>query len=712
MNIQQFSERVRIGIELGGGACIAVGVTLLFLLGAFTTLELFTYDWRFHLRGERKPLDDILIITIDEQSERQLQQRMPWKRSIHADMLRTLMKHHPKLIVYDVIFQSGTDAEQDNAFADALYDAYDEQRALGRVVLAQYISPERLEPPLTMFADNAGGIGFINLHVDQDNIIRSVPTVTRTVQGKAIQHHLSLSLETAALYQGGVNSIDFPDEDTTILSKTENGAKRSILKVIAPEGRLYINYIGGRYSYPMLSFWKILSGEFQLEDIEGKVIFIGDTSLTAHDYFLTPFQKPGQKFVEKLQEETLEGGTLTNVSTFGIEIHAQAFQTILENSSIRRIAAIWTVLLVLCVGTFSGILLFKDRGFLVNILIVVLSGGIVWGVGHYLFSAHHLWLDMAPLEITIIINFVAGLAFQRAVALYNRNKVKGAFQQYVSVAVVDEMLRHPEKLQLGGERKFLTVLFSDIRGFTSISEKMESQDLVEFLNEYLTEMTEIVLKYDGTLDKYMGDAIMAIYGAPVEQEDHPARACTSALEMIARLRQLQSVWQAQGKPPIDIGIGLNSGLMTVGNMGSEKRFDYTVMGDNVNLGSRLEGINKQYGTNIILSEYTDALVKEHFISRELDLVRVKGKEEPVRIYELVGQTGQVDVSTIQGMKYFEQGLEAYRDMRWKDAIERFNQALSLYQKDAAAQLYINRCMTYQKTPPPEGWDGVYTMKTK
>jgi len=342
----------------------------------------------------------------------------------------------------------------------------------------------------------------------------------------------------------------------------------------------------------------------------------------------------------------------------------------------------------------------------------VLSGGIVWGVSQYLFTTRNLWIDLAPLEIGLVVNYVVGLAFQRAVALYNRNQVKGAFQQYVSTAVVEEMLKHPEKLHLGGERKFLTVLFSDIRGFTSISEQMESQELVGFLNEYLTAMTETVMKYDGTLDKYMGDAIMAIYGAPIQQDDHAHRACATALDMITRLHELQQRWQSQGKPPLNIGIGMNSGLMTVGNMGSEKRFDYTVMGDHVNLGSRLEGTNKQYGTNIMISEYTYQQVHAEFIVRELDLVRVKGKAEPVRIYELVGRTGQVDSQTLEQIAEFEQGLEAYRKMHWEIAIEKFTRVLDVDPEDTPTQLYLQRCQTYQEEPPPENWDGVYTMKTK
>jgi len=713
MKIRQFSERTRFFIEVGGGAFITVWIALFFLLGIFEPLELLTYDWRFNIRGEREPLKDILIITIDEESEKVLQQRAPWKRSLHAQLLHALMQHKPKLIVYDVIFKTPTEKAEDDAFADALYDAYDEEREMSLVILAQYISAETLEQPLPKLADNAGGFGLINLYKDKDDIVRSTPVSQLRIDGKTRQYNLWLGLETAALYKGGVNKIEFPRADTTVLSRVEDNTTEELLRVIAPGGKLYINYIGGTHSYPMLPFWKIIRGEYEPESIAGKVIFIGDIMLTSHDYFWTPFRTPSRKYLEQLKAKLPKDAKLPkSLTTFGIEIHAQAFQTILENGYIRKVPPLWSALTILCIGTLSGVLLFRDRGFLINTGTLVLSAGVVWGISQYLFSAHNLWVDLAPLETVIIVNFVAGLAFQRAVALYNRNQVKGAFQQYVSAPVVEEMLKHPEKLHLGGERKTLTVLFSDIRGFTSISERMESQELVEFLNAYLTEMTEIVLKYGGTLDKYMGDAIMAIYGAPIEQDDHALRACSSALDMMTRLRELRPKWQEQGKPFMDIGIGVNSGTMTVGNMGSERRFDFTVMGDNVNLGSRLEGTNKQYGTNIIISEYTYQKVKEKFIVRELDLVRVKGKKEPVRIYELVEQTGQVESKTLERIEQFEQGLEAYRNMRWNIAIEKFNHTLSLDPEDAPSQLYIKRCRAYQEEPPPENWDGVYTMKTK
>ena len=224
-------------------------------------------------------------------------------------------------------------------------------------------------------------------------------------------------------------------------------------------------------------------------------------------------------------------------------------------------------------------------------------------------------------------------------------------------------------------------------------------------------MTDIVFKYDGLLDKYMGDAIMAVYGAPLDQPDHPVRACRTALDMLKELKNLQKKWADEGRPVLHIGIGVNSGDMVVGNMGSQMRFDYTVMGDSVNLGSRLEGINKEYGTNIVISEYTYAAVKDVLTCRELDSVRVKGKKLPVKIYELLCE--KQDAATHEAfLRLFETGLEQYKQARWDEAISFFRQVLELKPGDPPSELYIRRCEDLRENPPPPPWDGVFEMTKK
>jgi adenylate cyclase len=237
------------------------------------------------------------------------------------------------------------------------------------------------------------------------------------------------------------------------------------------------------------------------------------------------------------------------------------------------------------------------------------------------------------------------------------------------------------------------------------------EELVHLLNEYLTAMTDIVFKYDGLLDKYMGDAIMAVYGAPLDQPDHRMRACRTALDMIDELRILQQKWSDEGRPVLDIGVGINSGDMVVGNMGSQMRFDYTVMGDSVNLGSRLEGINKEYGTNIIISEYTYEGVKDELVCRELDSVRVKGKKLPVKILELI--CDRKDIGKHEAfLRLFEEGLEKYKQARWDEAIAAFEKVLELRRDDPPSLLYIQRCKDLKECPPDQPWDCVFTMTKK
>jgi adenylate cyclase len=292
-----------------------------------------------------------------------------------------------------------------------------------------------------------------------------------------------------------------------------------------------------------------------------------------------------------------------------------------------------------------------------------------------------------------------------------KQHLRSTFAKYVSPTVVDEILKSPENIQLGGKKQRMSVFFSDVRGFTTISEKLDPQVLSDVLNAYLTPMTEIVFANRGTLDKYMGDAIMAFFGAPIQYPDHAKYACRCALQSIQKLREIQAEFKAKGLPEIDIGIGINTSDMSVGNMGSNTVRSYTVMGDGVNLGSRLEGINKEYGTRIIISEFTYADVKDSFTAREVDWVRVKGKNEPVRIYELICE-GKPPADWVACLEKFNQGFQYYHARNFRDAKVCFQEALVARPGDPVSELYLERCDEYYKEPPPENWDGVYVMKTK
>jgi len=293
----------------------------------------------------------------------------------------------------------------------------------------------------------------------------------------------------------------------------------------------------------------------------------------------------------------------------------------------------------------------------------------------------------------------------------SRKWITSVFGKYVSPVVIDHLLQNPNEIKLGGEKRDITIFFSDIRGFTPISEKLNPEELVHLLNEYLSEMTSIIIKDQGLVDKYMGDAIMAFWGAPLSLPNHAEIACSSSLEMIEKLHELQKKWKQQGIPFFEIGIGLNSGEAIIGNMGSSTRFDYTAIGDNVNIASRMEGLNKTYGTNIILTEKTLKLIKDKFETRKLDAVKVKGKKKPIFIYELVCRKNELSKKQHDFIRSYEEGLEQYFEKKWKTAIKSFQKALE-YKDDKAANMLITRCQEFLQNPPSKEWDGVWTMETK
>jgi adenylate cyclase len=346
-------------------------------------------------------------------------------------------------------------------------------------------------------------------------------------------------------------------------------------------------------------------------------------------------------------------------------------------------------------------------------VVIVLSAVIHTFIAYYFFLENAIWIPIVNPLLTILLSFSAIYLYKYITEEKGKKFIKETFSHFVTHSVVEELLANPDKIKLGGEKKECTVFFSDVVGFTTIAEQLTPEALVRLLNEYLTQMTNIVFKYDGMLDKYEGDAIMAVFGAPITQEDHAYKACAAALEMQEQLVKLRQLWGRQGRPPLHARCGINSGLMVVGNMGSESRFDYTVMGDAVNLGARLEPANKQYGTRIMIGENTYQMTKEQVIVRELDLLRVKGKTEPVQVYELVGLVENgIPEKTQQILNFFNRGFKNYLAQEWDLALKEFKQALNLNPKDGPSKTYIRRCEQFSKIPPREDWDGVFTLQTK
>jgi adenylate cyclase len=329
-------------------------------------------------------------------------------------------------------------------------------------------------------------------------------------------------------------------------------------------------------------------------------------------------------------------------------------------------------------------------------------------IARWLFVHAGVWLNIVYPLLALSTNYTVLTVYDYVTEERERKKIKGAFMHYVAPVVIEEMLKDPARLKLGGDEKVLTVLFSDLQGFTSTSERYTPHEMIELLSEYYARMTEQIFAYGGMLKEYVGDEFMAIFGAPLEQPDHAERACAAALAMREHRITLREEWIKLGRPPLIARTGINSGLMLVGNLGSKYRFAYGVLGDHVNLGSRLEGLNKVYGTEILIGENTAQLVEKSFLLREIDLVRVVGREQAVRIYELLVAAGtSLPTAKEQALRAYAAGLQAYRQQRWDEALGFFKESLALWPVDGPSRIMAERCQIYQKEPPPEAWEGVF-----
>ncbi len=479
-------------------------------------------------------------------------------------------------------------------------------------------------------------------------------------------------------------------------------------------GQIPINYAGPQKMFSYLSAAEVLDDDkdYQIEQrilnaqgewveetltvdkkdyLKNKSFVFGATATGVYDLRVTPFEE----------------------NYPGVETHANLLDNLLRQDYLKTNPKeeVYMPLALLFLGLIFSLIISK-LGAVAGLIITLVSViSIYWIDSLFIFSKGTVITVLFPLT-TILFLYTFLTFFKYLTEERKKQQLKGTFQKYVSPEIVNEILKDPSKLELGGIKQEMTVFFSDVRGFTTISEKLDPRALSDLLNHYLTPMTEIIFKNSGTLDKYMGDAIMAFFGAPVPSQKHAAQACRAALHQIEKLFELQKIYQEKGLPMIDIGIGLNTGEMSVGNMGSQTVRNYTVMGDSVNLGSRLEGINKEYGTRIIISEFTvKHIEKENFVYREIDWVKVKGKNEPVRIFELIAE-GEVSPDKVNHLNHFKSGFELYHKRQWQQAIDAFNLALSYEASDQTSQLYIKRCQGYMNEPPNDQWDGVFTMKTK
>ena len=681
-------------------------------------MELKALDLRMVSRGQLPTTGQVIIATVDEKSLSEIG-RWPWSRSMTAKLVDSLKEYGAKAVGFDIVFaepEQSAGHSADAILAESVKSAknvslgyffhtsmkdveflteeyinasgsliggsmYSMVREKGHEGDYNLITAYAPVPSIKAIAESGENCGYFNAFPDPDGVIRWSPLVIK------FQDNFYYSLPIALLMQ----YLDYPMIVLNLAEFGVDGVMLGDLRIPTDEiGRLLINYLGPAKTFPHYSISDIIAGRLSPELIKGKIVIVGATATGIYDLRVTPFSPVYP----------------------GVELHATVVENILQGNFLEQSA--WTTFIDICgiivFGMIIGIAIPRLKALQGILLVMVLLGGFVAG-NTLIFAKYNTWLNMVYPVLTMMTIYLVITVYRYFTEEREKKKIRGAFQYYLTASVINELLKDPTKLKLGGDKKDLTVMFSDIRGFTTISEKLTPEELVHLLNEYLTAMTDIVFKYEGLLDKYIGDAIMAVFGAPVDQPDHALRSCRTALEMMATLKGLQQKWAAEGRPFVDIGVGINSGDMVVGNMGSNMRFDYTVMGDNVNLSSRLEGINKEYGTHIVISEFTYEVVKEEVFCRELDAVRVKGKKLPVKIYELICERKDA-AEHEEYIGRFHAGLAHYKAARWDEGIAAFKSVLEIRPDDPPAKLYIQRCQDLKENPPEGEGDGVFTMTRK
>ena len=690
------------------------------------TAQLRTLDQRFEARGPVDIMDSskVVIVALDDQSFRALPDEIVFPRSYYAMAIANLYAAGAKVVCVDVVFDGRSPLKGDDSALAAVLKKYPSTVLAVRntISISGKVTVLKSRDYFhNMFLKYDSSMGAVLLPNDPDGVYRRyMPYVDFRTGAESYTQVPSFGFEAVSRYLGLGNRV-----------ASDRPAYFKLGGIRIPKynrSSMLINYPGPAGSFPTYDFWQVLDdSSFQTRDEK-------DFGLQINAYY--PLKQSGvfKNKVVLIGAEYPESGDLKPIPflkhksddqsnmAYGVEIHAAAIQTLLDGDFYHSSAG-WVDFLEMFLGAFLIAMtsfLFKSarhsRMFLVIFIPLIVTAGVVaasYEAAFALFIKDRLILKIIYPILAYSLSYVAVVVYQFASERKAKAVIKSLFSRYVDPSVVNQLVGNPDLVKLGGERKELTVLFSDIASFTSVSERMSPDDLVAHLNDYLTSMTEVVFENSGTLDKYIGDAIIAFWGAPLDVKDHAYRACQTAIEMTRRLDTLHEKWISEGKPLLNFRIGINSGEMVVGNVGGRDRFDYTVIGDNVNLASRLESANKMYRTRILLSEYTYQLVRERVFTRELDLIVVKGKTKPVKIYELISdRPDDVGEDKRKLVDIYCAGLAAYRSRRWKAAKDLFEKVLSEDPADYPSEMYLERCMLYEMEPPPDEWNGVFIMQTK
>jgi adenylate cyclase len=709
---------------LGAGLGLLAGAIVLLItrvLPAFESFENKTFDLRYqrklsNQRGDEK-IEDIIIVDIDNRSLEKLGRFQQWPRRYHARVIDYLRAGGAACIAFDVLF-----VERDANPAEDSLLIFSTKNA-GNVVHAMSLEQEHPEaflykmkkppeglaatkltlplPPKTVAAmdsfdrfdgnlmelyNNSAGLGFVNFLPDDDNAIRRMPLVLNF----AGQAYPSFALAVAMQAEGlAGDDIEVELGREVRWRKSANGGVFMRIP-IDNKGRVLINYMGSQNTFRYIPYYDVLEQRVPPETFQNRVVLIGASAAGLADLRPVPF-----------------------AATFpGVEVHANIIHSIRTQNFITKQPETLSIVTMLIFAMIAGVITVIWSPWLGILVTVFLSVGYTF-LTSSLFISRDVWIPQVRPLFSFGVAFISVMVYRFLSEERQKQLIKGMFVHYASELIVNELIRDPSKLKLGGDKKYATAFFSDIKDFTTYSEKLSPEALIAQLNEYLSAMTDIVLEYGGYLDKYEGDAVVAVFGVPVDQTDHAERACMAALDMQKVLVDLRKKWSAEKRPAFEARIGLNTGEMIAGNIGGKNRFDYTVIGDPVNLASRLEGANKMYGTKIMIGEETYGQAKEKIMARELDFLRVKGKSRPVRVFELAGRrSDNFGENLVTAFTHFARGLELYRLQEWNKAIAEFRRVLALNPNDGPAKEFLRRCDIFMQAPRPADWDGVFEMRTK
>lgn len=721
------------------------GITFLDLV------ELETIDLRFQSRGKIQPDPKIVLAVIDEKSIAR-EGKWVWPRSKFVKLIDQLSAAGAKVIAFDIGFLepdnkqliqtieqiettlrqiTGQNADIENYLKEVKQLSDNDQqlaaaikRSTAKVVLGyffhtdmesaghftkkeldknaenlkgneykliRYASRAAQQVPLVeAFAPEANiavisqatkYAGTFSMKPDPDGVVRRMPAVFKFRD----YLYAPLSLITVSAYLDKDIALDISEFGI-------DSVRLGRVSIPTDEyGNVFINYRGGPRTFPHISVTDILQGKVPEAALKDKIVLVGVTATGIYDLRVTPF-----------------------ASVYpGIEIHSNVIDTVLSQDFLNQPewGQFFDVLAMLVAGLLLGFVLPR-----VGVTLGAITAASVF-LGH-IFFCYYFFVDQGwilnvvyPLSVIVLV-YICITAYKYLVEAKQKRFIRGAFSTYLAPSIVKQLIDTPDKLGLGGEQRVITAFFSDVQGFTSISEKLTPHELVELLNEFLTEMTDIILKYEGTVDKFEGDAIIAFFGAPIDIPNHPEVACRACIDMQKRLSELRQIWKSQQRPELNMRIGMCTGPAVVGNMGSQNRMDYTMMGDTVNIAARLEGVNKIYGIYTLISDTTHRELNGNVVTREIDSINVVGKEEPVTIYELLGYAEDMDPDRKKAADLYAAGLEAYRNRDWDRAITLFEDTRTVTPDDGAANTLLTRCREFKISPPDPDWNGSYTMQSK